>query len=178
MSGSSACSVDTVIANETSFYTWLGGNRTCPKASDVYKAIQQGSNQNSNPSTSISNDSQDLKSLKKTLQQRQLDVQVAKDRAAMVKRPEMTASYYDGWFPLNRPLKTMSVPILIGLATLFFVFSILMFLELFGLKIRAIFENDYAANYLTENKFGKPFWIMSLFSGIFFALTLYLYFFR
>ena len=178
MSGSSACSVDTVIANETNFYTWLAGTKTCPTTSDVYNAIQSASNQNSNGATEVSTSNQHLKNMKTTLQQRKLDVEVAKDRAAMVKRPEMTASYYDGWFPLNRPLKIMSVPILIGFATLFFVFSILMLLELFGLKIRAIFENDYTMNYFSENKFGKPFWIMSLFAGTFLALTVYLYFFR
>jgi len=170
MSGSPSCPVDPVIATETSFYNWVkSGNydsRTCPTSSQVYDALQVG---NSNGSTAVSYSNQQVKDLNKRLQQRQLDVQVAKDRAKMVARPEMTASYYDGWFPLNRPLKNMSVPILICVSSLLFVFAFLMFLDLMGIKA----SFSVFTSYISIDKFSKPFWIMAVIAVMFFALTLY-----
>jgi hypothetical protein len=166
-----SCSVEPVIANETNFFNWLNGDRTCPTTAAVYKAIQTGSI-NSNSSTEIAETTQEIKNLQKQLNTRKIDIDVARDRASMTKRPEMTASYYDGWFPLNRPLKTSSIPILIGVSTMLLVSAFLILLEFFGLQTRITF---FYYDFVTPSN-NKPFWTMAAFAFVLLCLVAYLYF--
>ena len=167
----SSCSAYTVIANETSFFNWLKTDRTCPTNTDVYAAIQAGGS-SSTGSTEVAQTTQEIKSLKKQLDKRTTDVDVARDRASMTKRPEMTASYYDGWFPLNRPLKTSSIPVLIGISTMLLVSAFLILLEFFGLQTRITY---FYYNFTTPSN-NKPFWTMTGFAFVLLCLVLYLYF--
>jgi hypothetical protein len=118
--------------------------------------------------------------MQKLVEQRTNDVQVAKDRAIMSKRPELTANYYDGWFPLNRPIKHGSVPILIGFAALLFTFSIMLLLELLGIK--TLFTVYVPLGIFSRpgypNQTNKPLWLMSFIAVLFFAVSIYLYFSR
>jgi len=179
MSGSGNCSTDTIIANETNFYNWLNtGDRTCPTPQEVYKAIQAAMSPASTDASSVYYKEEQLKSIQKLVDQRTVDVQVAKDRATMVTRPELTASYYDGWFPLYRPMKHGSVAILIGFASFFFVIAILLFLELLGIKTSFTFFLPYSdvVKGMGASQSNKPFLTVSFIALLFFALTLYLYF--
>ena len=172
----SGCTKDpaTVLVNETSFFTCLGGDKSCPTARNVHSTLQSYTTKDNNLNNTIYKLNKEVTSLKTTLANRQLDVQVAQDRATMVTRPEMTASYYDGWFPLNRPLKHISVPILIGFATLFFTFALILLLELLGIRVLfSVFTPTEAL--LNSTKYTQPFWIMAIVAGIFMALTIYLF---
>jgi hypothetical protein len=70
--------------------------------------------------------------LRAAIEQTKSDIQVAADRALLTANPEYTRSFYDGWFPMDRPFRKNTVAILIG-AALFFVcmsfLSILSFLR-------------------------------------------------
>ena len=170
MSGSDACSVDTVIADETSFFNWLQTDQTCPATADVFAGLLSAMSSEGS-STTLSKTSQDVTNLEKRLEQRSIDVKVAQDRANMVKRPEMTANYYDGWFPLNRPLKTSSVPILIAFATMLLMAGMLVFLEFFGLQTRITY---FFYNFATPSN-DAPFWTMGAFAFVCVAVIIYLF---
>ena len=44
------------------------------------------------------------------------NIKISTDRLAHVKNPAAAASFYQSWFPLNRPMKQFSYHVLIGLA--------------------------------------------------------------
>ena len=170
-----SCPVDPVIVDENSFFNWLNSDKkNCPKPEDVFQKIIQNIGSNTNPSTEIYNSEVEIVGLQKVLEARKLDVEVAKDRATMVQRPELTASYYDGWFPIGRPLKRSSVPILIGLATFFITLGFFTLLELLGIS------NAFSVNVPFEktpvlNPLRRPLWIMSGIAILFFCVTVYLF---
>ena len=176
-----SCSTDSIIENETNFYNWLKtGDRTCPTPQEVHDAIKAKITPASSDASSVYYTEETLKKMQKLVEQRTNDVQVAKDRAIMSKRPELTANYYDGWFPLNRPIKHGSVPILIGFAALLFTFSIILLLELLGIK--TLFTVYVPLGVFSQpghpNQTNKPLWLMSFIALLFFAVTIYLYFSR
>ena len=175
------CSTDPIIVNETSFFSWLNtGDRSCPTPQQVSAAIKQATASSttstaSGGSNSVYYGDKQLSDLTKRHEQRKQDVQIAHDRAVMASRPELTASYYDGWFPLNRPMKNGNVPILIGVATFFFTISILLLLEVIGITIGISAFVPYLA-IGTPNEFTKSFWRMAFVALIFFVIMMYLFF--
>ena len=171
------CTTDpaTVLVDETSFFNWLNGDQTCPSARDVNNLLQSyADNEDVSSSSRILQLQATVDSMTKALDQRNIDVSVAKDRAAMTTRPEITASFYDGWFPLTRPLKHLSVPILIGFATLFFTLAIILLLELLGIRILLSVYVPYESMF-NSSKYTQPFWLMAGVAAIFLLLTVYLF---
>jgi hypothetical protein len=171
------CTTDpeTVLVDETSFFTWLNGDQSCPTVADVDYLLQTYINESDpNLNSVITQQQAKLSSLLKTLNKRILDVQVAQDRATMVTRPEITASYYDGWFPLTRPLKQISIPILIGVATLLFTFAVILLLELLGIRLLLSVYMPFESMF-NSSKFTGPFWTMTAVAGIFMIIIIYLF---
>lgn len=113
------------------------------------------------------------------IKEREHDVQITHDRAAMARNPEMTRSYYDGWFPLSRPMKHYSVPILIGISIFLASLALFLFLALLGLNIDFIvyvpsIHVGSLENYGSASLFSsKPFLIMTGVSIVLLALTIY-----
>jgi len=180
-SSATPCSTDPIITDETAFFDWLNtGDRTCPTPQQVNTAIQQGTTSNaastaSGGSNSVYYNDKHLSDLTKRLEQRTLDVKIAHDRAIMASRPELTASYYDGWFPLNRPINNGSVPILIGVATFLFTISIMLLLEVIGITVGVSAFVPYIA-FGRPGEFTTPFRRMAAVALIFFVIILYLFF--
>jgi len=150
----------------------MRGNMQCPTKERVFSAIKAANMISS--STELTMDEQKIKDLNKQIAILKQDVDIAKDRATMVARPEATASYYDGWFPLNKPLKHVSVPILIGFATLFLTLALMLLLELVGIKI--IMQAYVPQNFMTGTPdYRRPFYIMGFFALLFFIIMMYLF---
>lgn len=76
--------------------------------------------------------------LTKAIEQTKEDIQVAKDRAVLANFPEYTRSYYDGWFPMNRPFRKQTMPILIGASLFFLCMSFLSILSVLRLDVRIL----------------------------------------
>jgi len=62
-------------------------------------------------------------------------------------------SYYEGWFPIHRPMKLVSMLILFGMGMLFIIMSILFFLQMRGVQIKL--EIPAMANSGTSSYIGK-----------------------
>jgi hypothetical protein len=72
------------------------------------------------------------------IQERQRDVQIAKDRMLLARFPERNRSYYDSWFPLFRPLKAITVPILLGISIFFLMMALFILVSLLKLDVRIL----------------------------------------
>jgi hypothetical protein len=117
-------------------------------------------------------------SLDSTIEERIHDVKISHDRAAMARNPEMTRGYYDGWFPISRPLKHYTIPLLIAISIFLFALAFFYFLSLFGLDVRFLVPipkiitgpiESYGAPSLYKS---KPFLIMAGVAGALFILTI------
>jgi hypothetical protein len=63
------------------------------------------------------------------------DLKVAESRAASLRNKE-APSYYQSWFPLNRPLRSSSNIIILAIGIFFFLLSLLTVLQTAGFSIR------------------------------------------
>jgi hypothetical protein len=129
--------------------------------------------------TDMSMKQSDLDNVKTTIKQRENDVKITQDRANIARNPELTRSYYDGWFPINRPLKHYTIPILIALSIFFFILSFLYFMNLFGIDLQMvvdvpIFRSGPLRTYGSRSLYtSTPFLIMTGVSILLLGLTIY-----
>ena len=129
--------------------------------------------------TGVSTKQAELDNLKNTIKQRENDVKITHDRAKIARNPELTRGYYDGWFPINRPLKHYTIPLLVALSIFFFVLSFLYFLNLFGIDLQMvvdipIFRSGPVQSYGSKSLYtSRPFMIISGISAILLALVIY-----
>ena len=135
-SGDNAANAQAIIATDAMFFNWMNSpaRQACKNvtANDVFKAMQtRGSGASS---TTIAELNTQITAQKKALEAKTLDASIAKDRASMNSRPELTANNYDGWFPLNRPMKRATVTVLIGISTFFLIIGFFLILNLLGIQ--------------------------------------------
>lgn len=117
------------------------------------------------------------------LAQRKKDIEVARDRALNQRYPERTKSYYDGWFPLTRPLKHLTIPILIGVSLFLLSLAFFYFMAWTGLDVRmavrlpgGLQSTGLGASGLTAAvPFYRsgPFWGMTVVAIVLLGLTIY-----
>ena len=149
-----------------------GTRKICPESrtKEVYAVITNFSRGVGATPTEISQLNTDIATSQKILEQKERDATIAKDRASTVVRPELNSSYYDSWFPLNRPLKRAAVPILVFLASLFITISFSLFIGLIGIRSHFFVIVPEASK---GSSMTGPFFILLAFTVILFSLTIY-----
>jgi hypothetical protein len=167
-------SVDEITLTGTAFFDWMNGTRVnCPESrtKEVYAAITKLRRPVGGATTTeISGLNTEIATSQKILEQKQRDATIAKDRASTVVRPELNSSYYDSWFPLNRPLKRAAIPVLVFFASLFITISFSLFLGLIGIRSHFYVIIPYDSR---ESSMTRPFFILLAFTVILFAFTIY-----
>jgi hypothetical protein len=122
----SACTPDinTAIASYSAFQIWTTGmetklnNRDITGASTILSAVNCLTENISNINTLSTSDAEmQMKNvqLQQQIDQEKKNVEIAQQRLNTVKAP--VTSFYESWFPIERPLKPSSVPILLFLTT-------------------------------------------------------------
>jgi hypothetical protein len=69
------------------------------------------------------------------LKEKELEYENAKERYESITNGVERVSYYEGWFPIFRPMKESSLFILFGISIVIITVSILFFLKLVGFSI-------------------------------------------
>ena len=135
--------------------------------------------------TDLDKASKAMQNLEKTIEQRKNDVEVAKERAALTKNPEKMQSYYEGWFPIEQPLKHYTIPVLIGVSLFMITLTFFYFMSLVGIDTRLSLQvpqgvyqrfGSSSSGYRTApgtTQFTKSFWGMSFVALILGGLTIY-----
>jgi hypothetical protein len=118
--------------------------------------------------------------VQKLIEERKKDVSVAHDRALLVRSPEISRSYYDGWFPIDRPLKHYTIPVLISFSIFLLTLSLFYLLVFLGIHTRFIiklpdfdrsgYHGSPVINTISGN---RPFWAMIIISIVLLGLTIY-----
>ena len=96
--------------------------------SDAVKQLQ--TRVNSNPATTLQINNDSLNTVQNQIVQAKEELQIAKERAAG--ESNSRASYYESWFPLNRPLRKPTILILLVIGIFFFSLAFFMLLHSLG----------------------------------------------
>lgn len=87
--------------------------------------------------------SSEIYTIQKTLDTKREELKVkeeiaaqAKERASLLEKPYNKTTVWEAWFPLGRPLKKESVPVLLGLSIFFLVLSLGLFLRLASIELQ------------------------------------------
>jgi hypothetical protein len=68
----------------------------------------------------------------KKIEEEEANVAISHDRVAYIRHPERNVSYYESWFPIDRPMQRESVPWFMVVTSFIGIFSILVVLSLIG----------------------------------------------
>jgi hypothetical protein len=81
---------------------------------------------------------QEIMSTKDAITQSEVDSSIARDRVAYIRHPERHTSYYESWFPMDRPMQKGSVPIFVGLTLFTLLFGLLLILSFMGVDFNIV----------------------------------------
>ncbi len=139
-------STDTVLYNEALDTLQLAETNL----SSTIRCIQEDILQRNEVSSKIYTLQQDIENLRKELKEKQEIVSEAKERSETLRDPYTKTTWWELWFPLGRPMKKESVPVLLSVSIFMLVFSLGIFLRFagFDLKLEAI--------QTTVNSYGNP----------------------
>jgi hypothetical protein len=128
----SACTpaIQNIIATPASFATWKSTTAaslaTSPPPRDVSgieqsvfsvtNCLQEKINILKNMSTTDAEAQTKITAIEQKIETEKKNVQVSTDRVAYARNPVASVSYYQSWFPIDRPLKPLMMPILIGIS--------------------------------------------------------------
>jgi hypothetical protein len=94
----------------------------------------------------------------------------SKSRYESTQNQEKHVSYYEGWFPLFRPMRELILFCVFGGSLLFLILSIFMFLRMGGVEIQVMFPNFSGSSYgSTSQPTGS---LMRTYPGIIFSAVL------
>lgn len=193
-------SIQNDIANTTNFSAWV--SQAIEKITNV-SAIPNPTIDDINSLTTLAQDIKDhqdcitaktnnsasvfrdlanpqmINSIDSAIEQRTHDVAISHDRAQTARNPERNRGYYDGWFPISRPLKHYTIPILIGVSlflfslSLFYLLSIFQFNMAFMITLPTVITGPLES-YGNKSLFtSRPFIIMMIMILVLGGLTIY-----
>lgn len=67
--------------------------------------------------------------------QEEANAAIARDRVAYIRNPEQNVSNYESWFPIDRPIHTFSLLIIMSMTVFLGTFLILILLSLMGVDV-------------------------------------------
>lgn len=130
------------LKNKTTDYTPV-------EQGEIVMALEQlQSRVNENPANLLEVSNTELVSFKTQIAEAKKDLKIAEDRVSTLRHPEKDRSYYESWFPLNRPLTNRSIIIILAIGVFFLVISFLIILRIFGfnLQFSSPWDNPELAN--------------------------------
>jgi peptidoglycan hydrolase-like protein with peptidoglycan-binding domain len=122
--------------------------------------------------TSIADLNQQILQKSKELSQAEEDIGIAKDRVGYLRHPERNTSSYESWFPIDRPISTFSLILILCITLFLGVFLILLALSYSGFNLTLFVDPSYgAANPILQfimSQFTASFWLLLIaFSVVF-----------
>ena len=109
----------------------------------------------------ISQAQEEILDLHEQISREEENVSIAKDRVGYIRNPEENVSNYESWFPIDRPIHTLSLIIILSISLFVLIFCLLLLLSFLGVDI-TIYRNTYVKSY-SSNIFYQ---IYSQFTGL------------
>ena len=89
---------------------------------------------NTNPATTLENTDNSLSIVKQKILEAEEDLKIAEDRVKSLRNVDKKRSYYESWFPINRPLRSSSIVICFIFGIFFFSLSFFMYMRYLGIS--------------------------------------------
>jgi hypothetical protein len=89
---------------------------------------------NTNPATTLENTDNSLSIVKQKILEAEEDLKIAEDRVKSLRNVDKKRSYYESWFPINRPLRSSSIIICFIFGIFFFSLSFFMYMRYLGVS--------------------------------------------
>ena len=132
--GSTSGTLNAVGANETDLST----RTVADVASTVFATtacIQEKINGLSDVANNIHIAQQNILSLHDQIAEEEANLAVARDRVAYIRHPEQNTSFYESWFPLDRPMYKANVPYFVLVSVFLAIFTLFVLLSLVGVNV-------------------------------------------
>ena len=127
----------TEIASRLNFLKAKTIDFTPVEQAEILMAIEQlQSRVNENPANTLEVSNSELVALKRRIEESKKDLKIAEDRVATIRNPEKDRSYYESWFPINRPLTNRTIIIVLAIGVFFFILSFLIVLKALGFNLQ------------------------------------------
>lgn len=99
---------------------------------DALVALQ--SRVNTNPATDLQVSDDSLLLIQQKILEAREDLKIAEDRVRTLRNVDKNSSYYESWFPINRPLRSTSIIVCFIFGIFFFSLSFFLFLRYMGVS--------------------------------------------
>lgn len=127
----------------------------------VLNCLQERITVTSTASNQVSTAQESILNLKRQIDEEKKSVELARDRVKYIRRPEEHTSYYESWFPLNRPLKQGSLVLLMSLALVISLVILFIGLSFLGFSPTvAIDAKGYSILSYIYSQFTLGFWLI------------------
>jgi hypothetical protein len=113
----------------------------------------------------IFNGQYDIADLQKQIETEKANIDIAKQRLESIRHPERHTSFYESWFPIDRPMNPVTIITLLTLTIFISVFLLLCFLSLAGINLTIITLTDTIGG---MNRYSFYTWVKSQFTFSFF----------
>ena len=121
----------------------------------ITKCVQQDIIQKQVYSGKIYNLQMEIENKRKEVASMETTAKEAAERAELLDKPYSKTNRWETWFPLGRPLRKESLPVLLSLALLFLTLSLGMFLRLVGVQLRLDWLGFSQPSYLSTYGLGR-----------------------
>lgn len=83
----------------------------------------------------------------KQIEEEEANVAIAHDRVAYIRHPEREVSYYESWFPIDRPMHRESTPWFVAVTSFLVLFTLLVILSFAGIDLSFTISPNIIAFY-------------------------------
>jgi hypothetical protein len=92
----------------------------------------------SGTSNTISQMQQEILRTGDAIAEAEADISISRDRVAYIRNPEQHTSYYESWFPLDRPMHVGNVPFFVAATMFVLFFGLLLILSFMGVDFNIV----------------------------------------
>ena len=119
----STADIDADIITLTSAYNTNSNTFTSVQRAAIASMIENLQKRvNTNQATVLESTNDNLLMIEDDIKKAKEDLHISEDRVKMLRNPEASRSYYESWFPINRPLRNSTSIIALALGIFFFIF--------------------------------------------------------
>jgi hypothetical protein len=107
-------------------------------SADVFNTtacIQEQLTQLAGTTNTIHDTQQAILDVNEEIKKAEADVSIARDRVAYIRHPDEHTSYYESWFPIDRPMHKENIPYFVAATVFVVIFSTLVAFSLVGIDI-------------------------------------------
>ena len=109
---------------------------TGPERAEIIDAVASlQARVGTNPATEMENTDAEYLNIQTQITEAKQDLQISQERVSTLRNPDKKSSYYESWFPINRPLRNSSIIAVLVFGIFFYCLSLFMLLNTFGFRL-------------------------------------------